>query len=263
MNNFFTCIVKSNGEVSWKVEINSHDILVQHNGLSTVICEKDKLQFAYVKISCDDIFEKDLKKWKLKFDDDEPKPTWWSKIHETKAYEALKIYLGNYILEGVTIEVLKDTYIMAARNVIIKDMYGNSRIKDMCGKSEVENMRDECTIENTRDHCVIETMRNCSRILNARDHSVIGDMWGDSSIYDMWDASIVKYMWDDSIVYDVRGNCKVENMREYSKIINTWDNCIIENMENNSKILSMRGNSKVISMYDNSDIKHKWGLQYN
>ncbi len=256
MNNFFNCIVKSNGEVSWKVEIN-HDKLVQHNGLSTVIREKNKLQFACIKILSEDIFEKDLKKWKLKFDD-ETKPTWWRKTHENKAYEALKIYLETYILEGVTIDELKDTYIMAVRNVVIKNMRDNSRIKDMCGKSKVEHMRDNSTIENTRDYSVIGEMRNCSRIINSRNHSVIGDMWNDSSIYDMWNDSIVENMWDGSVIYDVRGNCKVEIMREYSKVINTWDNCVIEHMEENSKVINMRGYSKVINMEDNSNIVHTW-----
>jgi hypothetical protein len=130
MCEFFSCIVKRDGEVIWDASINSHDELIEKAGLKDETAEPDKLEFARVEITCDDIFEKDLKKWKLKIDE-AIEPTWWHAKHEIKAYEALKECLDKHILDGVKIETLENIYIIAMRNSTVKNMWENSTVEYM------------------------------------------------------------------------------------------------------------------------------------
>ena len=98
MCNFFSCIVKKNGEVVWDSAIDNHSELVELGKIQDDTADTAKMKFARVEITPPDgdVFSP-LEKWILKIDETIT-PDWFKKRHEDVAWSALKECLKEVLI---------------------------------------------------------------------------------------------------------------------------------------------------------------------
>jgi hypothetical protein len=92
MCNAFSCIISKRGKVTWKMGIDSHDILIEMAGYKDDTKDPDKIKFCRIEISPEnkDYLNPDAK-YHLKVDMDFT-PKWWSEDHERKCWLAFQVW---------------------------------------------------------------------------------------------------------------------------------------------------------------------------
>jgi hypothetical protein len=83
----FSCIVLQNGDVKWKMGLDSHSDILQHFGLPDNECRQDMLRFARVEITPDNKNYIYPDNWTLKVDQ-VIKPSWFTPSYELFAQQA-------------------------------------------------------------------------------------------------------------------------------------------------------------------------------
>lgn len=170
MCEFFSCIVTKAGEVIWEVGLNNHEDLIVKAKLHDDTDDKNKLQFARVEIvpPGNNVFEKDLSKWRLKIDE-RIKPTWWNIEMETKCFMELGKCLSEIIIDNQEIKEIKDKKGLYIKDSVIESVGGSAVISHLYSKDakyKIEQNNKGLVIIRYKDNIEIVHARGTKIILN-------------------------------------------------------------------------------------------------
>jgi hypothetical protein len=191
MCRFFSCLIKKNGDVVYGMT-DSHEDLIQQEGLSDNTNDPSKMLFARLEITPDDgnIFNNDFSKWSVHID-------------QTITPEWLTDNMKAYCKE-ILAEVYSKRVFLTGKHQVVKGIYyagGDSTVK-ACGDSTVKACGDS-TVE-AWDNSTVEACGNST--VKARGNSTVKACG--NSIVDAWDNSTVE-AWGNSTVNLYSGNCQV------------------------------------------------------
>jgi len=88
----FSAIVMKNGDVKWKLGLDSHSEILKHFGIPDNEDDPKYLKFARVEITPENRDYLNPDNWKFQLDED-IKPKWFTKSYELFAFEAHKLWL--------------------------------------------------------------------------------------------------------------------------------------------------------------------------
>ena len=150
MCNFKSMIVTKDGSILHINGEDSHENIIDHfkneHDLMDEDIEPKNLLFARVEITPpdNDVFEKDLKKWKFRIDQNIT-PTWFKKSLEKKCFEELENVLSEIIIDGQNIDLIENKNGLYIRNSEIK-VIKNSQVGELWENSQVGELRENSKV---------------------------------------------------------------------------------------------------------------------
>jgi hypothetical protein len=138
-----------NKRVIWEAGIDNHHEIVEKYEIPDNEEDQQEMLFARVEILPPDnengVFDKNIDNWVLMVDE-RIKPEWFSPAHKQAAIWALKECLNLVIIDGVTVDKIKNKRGLFVRNSTI-EMLGNSTVQKMFDSSTVQEMWGNSTVQ--------------------------------------------------------------------------------------------------------------------
>jgi hypothetical protein len=163
MCDFFSCIVRKNGEVLFDADVDSHEELKKKFKLDDT--KTGELGWLGVELTPTDgsIFS-DIATWKIKVHELSSEMVWWNrnaKTFEKKIRDAAAEVYVSRVLAGQKIDTLmQGRYFL--KDCDVKALKGSVSIKEMCGSSTVQEMWDSSTVVSNLNS-EIEIAKDSSR----------------------------------------------------------------------------------------------------
>ena len=238
MCQFFSGII-TREKTLWDYYNDSHEELIRKYKLNDNTHDPDFVRVELLPQD-NDIFNHDIKNWKLKVDQDY-RPEWFNeKFAEQEMKKAIKKVFKKTFLMDQKIDELINQHIRFAKNVIINRMQ-SSRVGVMGGSSRVGVMGGSSRVGVMGESSQVGVMGESSQVGVMRGGSQVGEMWGSSQVGEMRESSQVGVMGGSSQVKKYNKTVKVNNQYDKSLVIEySGDSVIIITPNKDTKLKKLK-----------------------
>jgi len=224
------------------LDYDSHEDMLKELKLTD---KDDKPKFVRVEIVPIDgnIFNHDLKNWKLKVDQDY-KPDWFSeKFAEKEMKEALQeVFKERFVVKGKIDRIEKGRWFLGGYAQVkyicdsaqVKNICGSAQVKYICGSAQVENIYGSAQVENICGSAQVENIYGSAQVENICDSAQVKYIYGSAQ---------VKYIYGSAQVENIYGSAQVKNICGSAQVKNICGSAQVENICDSAQVKYIYGRS--------------------
>jgi hypothetical protein len=261
MCNFFSCILKRNGDVLSLPYSDSHDDIIEENKLddsSPIGSNARNWMRVEIQPPNGDVFEKNIKNWKISIDE-QIKEEWYMRNQiefDNILWDILRKELKKVIIVDRCVHKVVNMRVFLGRNGIVKNVSNNGIVENVQDNGIVENVQDNGIVKNVKDNGIVEYVRDNGIVENVQDNGTVEYVRGNGTVKYVRGNGTVKYILGNGIVRNVRDNGIVDYVQDNGIVDYVRDNGIVEYVRDNGIVRIVRGNGIVRNVRDNGIVEN-------